>query len=132
MLNFNDPVAQKDGTIKPLSEGSGGGGGGSEYSTDEKIIGTWIDGSPVYRKVFTNVNGTMSKTTGQWSIFDNVTFDNPLSFIIEGCLLYGDANYIIVPSAYSVFESKLRVMTSTDLPSDRIIKTVIITYIKPN
>lgn len=29
----------------------GGGGGGNNYSTDETVIGTWIDGSSVYRKV---------------------------------------------------------------------------------
>ena len=31
-----------------------------EYSTDEQIIGTWIDGSPIYRKVFT---GTFTQTS---------------------------------------------------------------------
>ena len=27
-----------------------------EYSTDERIVGTWIDGSPIYRKVFTDTS----------------------------------------------------------------------------
>lgn len=34
---------------------AGGGGGGSSsdvYTTDEQIIGTWIDGKPIYRKGF--------------------------------------------------------------------------------
>ena len=38
---------------------SGGGGGGSPwevYSTEEKRIGTWIDGKPLYRKVVTIVS----------------------------------------------------------------------------
>lgn len=48
MLNFNDPVAQKDGSIKPLFEGSGG----SEYSTEETVVGKWIDGSIVYQKTY--------------------------------------------------------------------------------
>lgn len=29
-----------------------GGGGGEVYSTEEKVIGTWIDGKPLYRRVF--------------------------------------------------------------------------------
>lgn len=35
--------------------GSGGGGSGAEevYSTEETRIGTWIDGKPLYRKIYT-------------------------------------------------------------------------------
>ena len=29
--------------------------GTDKYSTDEQVIGTWIDGKPLYRKVFKNV-----------------------------------------------------------------------------
>lgn len=32
--------------------GDGTGAGGEQYSTDETVIGTWIDGKPVYRKVY--------------------------------------------------------------------------------
>lgn len=28
----------------------GAGGGGVRYSTDEKVVGTWIDGSAIYEK----------------------------------------------------------------------------------
>lgn len=30
------------------------------YSTEEKLIGTWVDGKPLYRKVFTNVTSPFS------------------------------------------------------------------------
>jgi len=33
------------------------------YSTDEIIIGTWIDNKPIYRKVFTNINGPRTANT---------------------------------------------------------------------
>jgi len=40
--------------INTLSDGfaeiEGGGGGGSSYSTEEHVIGTWIDGKPLYEK----------------------------------------------------------------------------------
>ena len=28
-------------------------GGGTNYSTDEQIVGTWIDGKPIYQKTIT-------------------------------------------------------------------------------
>lgn len=46
-----------------LSSSGGGGGGGSSshnYSTNEQVIGTWIDGSTVYEKTvaFTTPNSS--------------------------------------------------------------------------
>ena len=35
---------------------------GNNYSTDEQVIGTWIDGKPIYRKVFIIENTTTSET----------------------------------------------------------------------
>jgi len=32
------------------------GAGGNDYSTDEKVIGSWIDGKPLYQKTFTGLN----------------------------------------------------------------------------
>lgn len=36
----------------------------NEYSTSEQVIGTWIDGKPLYRKTFTSTiaNGSTEKT----------------------------------------------------------------------
>lgn len=31
---------------------SGGGGAGHTYSTTEQVVGTWIDGKPLYEKTF--------------------------------------------------------------------------------
>lgn len=33
------------------------------YSTDEQVVGTWIDGKPIYRRVYTGVTFTTSKDT---------------------------------------------------------------------
>ena len=32
------------------------GAGGNDYSTTEKVIGSWIDGSPLYQKTFTGLS----------------------------------------------------------------------------
>lgn len=37
-------------SIKGVKFGSGGGGSSVEYSTEEKEVGTWIDGSKLYQK----------------------------------------------------------------------------------
>lgn len=70
---------------------AGGGGGSSshEYSTTEKVIGTWIDGSDVYEKTFyipsisisgsdtltveSNFNNFLISATGVYISPDNVT-----------------------------------------------------------
>ena len=44
---------------KVYAGGSDGGSGASNiYSTTEQIIGTWVNGDPVYRIVFDNTQGT--------------------------------------------------------------------------
>lgn len=52
-----------------------GAGGLHEYSTTEKVVGTWIDGRPVYEKTFyqeTLTNGTWNKFPSQGDALDNV------------------------------------------------------------
>lgn len=47
------------------------------YSTEEKVIGEWIDGKPIYRKVFTDPNNFWSATD---NIVGNITnFKEPTS-----------------------------------------------------
>ena len=43
--------------------GSSSGGSSNVYSTTETAIGTWIDGKPLYRKVFTGTKVSGSNTT---------------------------------------------------------------------
>lgn len=40
-----------------IKYGSGSSSSQEEYSTTEKVIGTWIDGKPIYRKVYYSANG---------------------------------------------------------------------------
>ena len=41
---------------KTLTQVAGNGVGGEEYSTNETVIGTWIDGKPIYRRVIIRSN----------------------------------------------------------------------------
>ena len=42
-----------------IGGGAGGSsGGGHNYSTTEQVVGTWIDGSTVYERTYTNISLT--------------------------------------------------------------------------
>lgn len=59
--------------IRSNKKGSGGGESGSSghnYSTEEQIVGTWIDGSPIYEKTFVVQNPTSGSTR---NILHNIT-----------------------------------------------------------
>lgn len=53
------------------------------YSTDETVIGTWIDGKPIYRKVYTGLN--FSLVAGQW-VNVGVTIPN-VDILVTGRVL---------------------------------------------
>ncbi len=54
------------------------------YSEYEEEIGTWIDGKPIYRKVFI---GNMTNTVDQWVNLQKCNLDHPQDIIkIEGTI----------------------------------------------
>lgn len=61
-----------------LTISAAGGGSGEVYSTDEIRIGTWIDGKPLYRKVFT---GTAPSTSSEAQV---ATFNFSVSTLVKG------------------------------------------------
>lgn len=47
---------------------------GNSYSTDEVVVGTWIDGKPIYRKVF-NLNAPHPSTqSGSYQLLVNIPY----------------------------------------------------------
>lgn len=64
-----DAITRTQHYLKAIAEnGGGGGGGGSEvhYSTEEQLIGTWIDDKPLYQKTLT-YNTTISLNDSSWT-----------------------------------------------------------------
>lgn len=63
---------QQNKGLYVISDGGGGNGGGGSsenvYSTVETRIGTWIDGKPLYRKVFTGDGPTSANV---WTLIPN-------------------------------------------------------------
>jgi hypothetical protein len=62
-----------------------GGGGGHNYSTEEQVIGTWIDGSTVYEK--TQYGGITFSSRDTWYDTDITNIDKLVS--VEGSILRG-------------------------------------------
>ena len=63
------------------------------YSTEERVIGTWIDGKPLYRKVTT---GTVSKETGEVEIDTGITnYDR--YWISEGYVYPASGTGVTIP-----------------------------------
>ena len=56
----------------------------NKYSTTEEVIGTWIDGKPIYRKTFNNISVTSSEYS-VISIATGLTIDNLIN--ISGYLV---------------------------------------------
>jgi len=68
-------------------------GNDTDYSTTEKIIGTWIDGKPIYQKTLSK---TINSTAGSWTDFETMANVNMLGFV--GYATDGSQNY---PVPYS-------------------------------
>lgn len=83
MNNFRDKIRGLTGLHTAL-EGllttinqipvNGGGSSGDDYSTDEKVIGTWIDGKPLYRKV---IEQTINWSTSTSYVAHNISHGIP-------------------------------------------------------
>lgn len=67
---------------------SGQGVEANNFSTDEKVIGTWIDGKPLYQKTFewTYANGSLIPDAGSLVIPNTAD----IKCICDGCLKYTD------------------------------------------
>ena len=103
-----------------------------EYSTDEKIIGKWIDGKPIYEKV---INGTIIGSPADWTNFydcTNLNIDNMIN--IKGFFNYDNIRNMYVDSRYSAFtyvhSTKFIQYYNSDLVKRNFETTLIIQYTK--
>lgn len=62
LISSNDISITQTGSDISLDFTSNAVANKNVYSTSETRIGTWIDGKPIYRKIYNNVNITTSNT----------------------------------------------------------------------
>ena len=54
----------------------------SIYSTNEQVVGKWINGKPIYRKCFKNVAfSNLDATSGRYIMSTKIDIDNITTFL---------------------------------------------------
>lgn len=104
-VNKSDLVASSFSGTKAVIGNQVSGGGGSamhNYSTEEKVVGTWIDGKPLYEKTVYFGDGTLSNRASV--SFENMNVDKIMVVsgffddVDDGCLsipLSLDGNFYV-------------------------------------
>lgn len=82
-----------DGTAGELYAPQGGGGG-INYSTQEQVIGTWIDGKPIYQKVIDNLTVSFS-SSGSVGRYASIDLSNYLSNIDKLWVDFSASYYLL-------------------------------------
>lgn len=78
----------------------------NKYSTTEEVVGTWIDGKPIYRKTFDNISVPSSEHSAI-PIATGLTIDNLIN--ISGYLVNGGRWIVTLNSADTKFANMARV-----------------------
>jgi hypothetical protein len=73
-----------------------GGGSQENYSTDEQVIGTWIDGKPLYRRTFNNLSISLSGNS--WTS-TGITIPNAKPIKIDGISGSGNLDTIVLSAS---------------------------------
>lgn len=94
--NPNTDVIQKLEELIEAIATSGGGGGGHNYSTTEHVVGTWVDGKPLYEKTI----AVTQKSSYEASV--SLSGLNIDTLFFENAYMKGDGNGNIVPVTYFV------------------------------
>lgn len=87
------------------------------YSTEEQVVGTWIDGKPIYRKVIETgeISNSTDENTWNISIASNMKhIVNFNSVILSGSFYFSSPRINVVDSAYTtmfyIFNGNLMIM----------------------
>lgn len=72
------PEAQKNKGLYVISDGENGGSNAGEiYSTEETVIGSWIDGRPLYRKTW------VAETPSEIGAYKPIVSEDPVFYVIN-------------------------------------------------
>lgn len=76
-----------EGTVFEIPSGGGGSSSGINYSTTEQVIGTWIDGKPLYQRTFDMKDRSLPNST--WT--DNLLGTSGITIrSLDGYVFLGD------------------------------------------
>ena len=98
----------------------------NNYSTEEQIIGTWIDDKPIYRKVYTDLSINMSINT--WVKLLDVN-DLSIDMLINAIMYRNSDKAIANHCCFNIFEEHYLAGFITHAPQG-YFNTIIIEYTK--
>ena len=99
------------------------------YSTDEILTGkTWIDGKPIYRKVFTGVDAHLTYNT--WCDTNKYLYN--VDTLIDGMFIDSDTHYLQSYMGFNLNLDRIRVLNSRNTTLDFTGATIILEYTKTN
>lgn len=93
------------------------GNANNNYSENEKVIGTWIDGKPIYRKVFTISQQNMTSTWKAVTGLDDVDYIDQIVYGV-GIRMFDKG---VAFGAFRVENNKLQMQSSGSYGIDGII-----------
>lgn len=106
-------------------------GDDTDYSTEEKIVGTWIDGKPIYQITVSGLNVTLKYN--DWLAVASI----PNIYRIINVALYGDAGadthqlkFDTAGVEFVANDGEIRAEYTANPPSKRTVKTITIQYTK--
>lgn len=105
--------------------GFSGGNKSLNYSTEEQVVGTWIDGRPLYQKTYDITGISISENTWYDYIIDNTGIDFVTK--IEGYRVSSSKNQTIPMNQYKASDSSVQGCTflyNADLPGIAIRPTL--------
>lgn len=94
----------------PSGGGDGGASAGEVYSTEEQRIGTWIDGKPLYRKVYTGTTGASGEVKNIGVILN---LDNLINLF--GILKTSSKNFVSLSFSQGGYYTTLGINADTNM-----------------
>ena len=70
---------------------------GHQYSEKEQIVGTWIDGKPLYQKTF-DFGSNINIDTSSWTVISSIDTSNIALIVDNTCTRADGVNYVICVS----------------------------------
>ncbi len=111
---YNGTEFTYDGSTTVASGGGGGGATQHNYSTTEQVVGTWIDGKPLYEKV---ISATMPATSTDGNfVATNFTIGSDLDyvFIVAQWVEHTDGRKIPLPYLTNIPTTNARGTITSD------------------
>ena len=94
------------------------------YNVNESIIGTWLDGSPIYRSVII-LDNVIELTSNNWI---TINFDTSNIATIVNTSVIGDDGTLWMTTSANCSQSQLRL--NNNRASSIYAKTIVIEYVK--